>query len=98
LKEAMTKKATEANPAEAPTFSAALTELEEILGRLENEEIDIDALATELHRGTELLDLCRSKIRKAEVEVTQIVQRLEEPEEDGVAAVDPYGEDDEIPF
>lgn len=94
----MTKKATEATPAEAPTFSAALTELEEILGRLENEEIDIDALATELHRGTELLDLCRSKIRKAEVEVTQIVQRLEEPEEDVAEAVNPYGDDDEIPF
>jgi hypothetical protein len=49
-------------------------------------------------RGTELLDLCRSKIRKAEVEVTQIVQRLEEPEEAVAQTVDPYGEDDEIPF
>lgn len=92
----MSKKAA-SNPAtETPTFSEALTELEEILGRLENEEIDIDALATELHRGTELLDLCRSKIRKAEVEVTQIVQRLEEPEDEVEEWDD--GDDDEIPF
>jgi hypothetical protein len=43
-------------------------------------------------------NFCRSKIRKAEVEVTQIVQRLEEPEEAVAQTVDPYGEDDEIPF
>jgi exodeoxyribonuclease VII small subunit len=92
----MTKKAEE----EKPSFGEALTELEEILGRLENEEIDIDALAAELHRGAELLDLCRSKIRKAEVEVTQIVQRLEEPEAEENEDEDwsSGDEDDEIPF
>jgi hypothetical protein len=30
--------------------------------------------------AAELLELCRSKIRRAEVEVTQIVQALEEAE------------------
>ena len=94
----MSKKAQ--NVEETPTFSEALAELEEILGRLENEEIDIDALAAELHRGTELLDLCRSKIRKAEVEVTQIVQRLEEPEDvvEQEEWEDGGDEEDEIPF
>ena len=51
-----------------------------ILERIEGEEIDIDRLAEELRRAALLLDLCRGKIRKAEVEVTQIVQSLEEPE------------------
>ncbi len=65
------------------SFSQALEQLEEILHRIEGEEIDIDQLAAELRRGATLLDLCRSKIRKAEVEVTQIVQSLEEgPEAD----------------
>lgn len=59
-------------------FGAAMEELEEILRRVEEEEIDIDALAAELRRATELLELCRGKIRKAEVEVTQIVQSLED--------------------
>ncbi len=65
-----------------PSFSQALEELEEILQRIEGEEVDVDLLAAELRRGALLLELCRSKIRKAEVEVTQIVQSLEaaEPE------------------
>jgi exodeoxyribonuclease VII small subunit len=67
-------------PAEAPlSFRAAMDELEGILARIEGEEIDIDRLAEELRRAAQLLELCRGKIRKAEVEVTQIVQSLEEP-------------------
>ena len=63
----------------APSFGEALEELEAILRRIEAEEIDIDRLAVELRRAAELLELCRGKIRRAEVEVAQIVQRLEEP-------------------
>ena len=71
----------ENEPGEAPlSFRAAMDELEGILERIEGEEIDIDRLAEELRRAAVLLDLCRGKIRKAEVEVTQIVQTLEEPE------------------
>jgi exodeoxyribonuclease VII small subunit len=58
-------------------FSAAMQELEAILGRIESEEVDIDQLAEELGRAAELLELCRGRIRKAEVEVSQIVQSLE---------------------
>jgi exodeoxyribonuclease VII small subunit len=66
-----------------PSFSAALQELETILERIEREEIDIDRLAEELRRATELIELLRAKIRKADVEVTQIVQRLQEQEGGG---------------
>jgi len=59
-------------------FGEAMEELEAILRRIEEEEIDIDSLAEELERATALLETCRGKIRKAEVEVTQIVQGLEE--------------------
>lgn len=64
----------------ALSFREAMDELEGILERIEGETIDIDRLAEELRRAAQLLDLCRGKIRKAEVEVTQIVQSLEEPE------------------
>jgi exodeoxyribonuclease VII small subunit len=62
-----------------PSFRAAMDELEGILARIEGEEIDVDRLAEELRRAAQLLEICRGKIRKAEVEVTQIVQSLEEP-------------------
>jgi exodeoxyribonuclease VII small subunit len=71
---------------EPPSFNAALQELETILERIEREEIDIDRLADELRRATELIELLRRKIRKADVEVTQIVQRLQEQEGDGKEA------------
>lgn len=60
------------------SFTEAMASLEEILERIEGEETDIDTLAEELQRAAKLLDLCRGKIRKAEIEVTQIVQQLEE--------------------
>lgn len=66
---------------ETPSFRAAMDELEGILERIEGEEVDIDRLAEELRRTAWLLELCRGKIRKAEVEVTQIVQSLERDEE-----------------
>jgi len=64
---------------DALSFRQAMDELEGILERVEGEEIDIDQLAAELARAAKLLELCRGKIRKAEVEVTQIVQNLETP-------------------
>jgi exodeoxyribonuclease VII small subunit len=73
------------NNTDTPSFREAMDELEGILERIEGEEIDIDRLAAELRRAAQLLDLCRGKIRKAEVEVTQIVQSLEEDEGDGEA-------------
>lgn len=63
---------------DAPGFAAAMAELEAILSRIEAEEIDVDALAAELRRAAQLLEVCRAKIRRAEAEVTQIVQQLAE--------------------
>lgn len=60
-----------------PSFGEAMEELEQILQRIEGEEVDVDRLAAELKRASRLLDLAREKIRRAEVEVTQIVQGIE---------------------
>ncbi len=74
--------ASAASEAPAPSFSEAMAELESILARIESEEIDVDDLAHELRRASELLEIARGKIRKAEVEVTQIVQALDAEERD----------------
>ena len=58
-------------------FGDAMAELEAILRRIEAEETDVDALAAELRQAARLLELCRAKIRRAELEVTQIVQQIE---------------------
>jgi len=67
---------------EVPSFRAAIDELEAILRRIESEEVDIDRLAAEVARATELVEVCRGKLRRAEVQVTQIVQKLDEPAEE----------------
>jgi exodeoxyribonuclease VII small subunit len=58
------------------SFNEALAELEQILARIERDDVDLDRLAAELGRAAELLDVCRRKIRKAELEVSHIVEKL----------------------
>ena len=84
----------------ALSFGDAMAELEAILERIEGEEVDVDRLAQELRRAAELLDVCRGKIRRAEVEVTQIVQRLDGEGEEGEAAEEGEDEEDgeDVPF
>ena len=90
------------------SFSQAMEELESVLRRIEGDEIDIDQLGRELGRAAELLEICRKKIRRAEVEVQQIVETIEEEAGAGDAAADPQeasgfeasagDPDDDIPF
>jgi exodeoxyribonuclease VII small subunit len=77
------------------SFGAAMQELESILRRVEGEGIDIDELAEELERAAELLETCRAKIRRAEVEVSQIVQTLEETPPAPAAPDEPDAEPEE---
>lgn len=70
-------------PQPGPSFREAIDELERILARIEGEEVDVDRLAEELRRAAELLEVCRAKIRRAEVEVTQIVHGIEGREGEG---------------
>lgn len=101
---------------EAPgelSFSQALEELESVLRRIEGDEVDIDLLGRELGRAAELLEICRKKIRRAEVEVKQIVEAIEEDAADSGEPVaeppvassleaptggDDGADDDDIPF
>ena len=64
-------------------FSEAVEELEKILRRIEGEEIDLDRLAAELKRATALLEVCRGKVRRAEIEVRQIVDTIADVGGDG---------------
>ena len=61
-----------------PSFSEALEEVETILARLEEGEVDIDDLSAEVKRAVELVDLCREKLHRTELEVKEFVGRLEE--------------------
>ena len=45
-----------------------------VLARLRSEEMDVDTLAAEVKRATELIASCKERLRKAEEEVNKILE------------------------
>jgi exodeoxyribonuclease VII small subunit len=60
-----------------PKYSKAVERLEDIIAKIENEEIDIDELADKVKEAVGLIKLCKGKIEKAELEVKDIVEGFE---------------------
>ena len=58
-------------------YADALSELQQILGELEAEDIDIDVLAVKVERAAELIRVCRGRINDAEVRVKEIVAGMD---------------------
>jgi len=86
------------------SYNKATERLEEIIGALEKGEVDIDELATNVKEAARLLELCKSKIERAEMEVKEIAQHLEseiESDADGQAVKNeeiPPEEAEDVPF
>ena len=59
-------------------YGDAVREVEEILERLNNEELDVDQMAAEVKRAGELIGLCKEKLRKAEEDVAKVIKNEEE--------------------
>ena len=55
------------------SFEAALTELEEIVGRLERGDIDLEDSISIYERGEALKSHCESKLEKAKMKVDKII-------------------------
>ena len=49
-------------------------EIERILARFRNEEMEVDTLAAEVRRATEMIALCRKKLLRTEEEVKKILE------------------------
>lgn len=56
-------------------YAEAIAEIETILGRFNSEEFDVDALASQVKRATELIALCKNKLHVAEEEVAKILKQ-----------------------
>ena len=54
-------------------YEAAFAELQSIVQRMENDELDIDQLTTQLKRAQELIKLCRDKVTKTDEEIKKIL-------------------------
>ena len=60
------------------TYNEAITEIEEILDKIENEELDVDELAEKVKRVATLLKICKDKLHKTNDQVEQILKEMEE--------------------
>ena len=60
------------------TYNEAISEIEAILEKIENEELDVDELAEKVKRVSSLLKICKSKLTKTNEQVEQILKEMED--------------------
>lgn len=60
------------------TYNEAISEIEEILEKIEHEELDVDELAEKVKRVSLLLKTCKDKLLKTNEQVEQILKEMEE--------------------
>jgi len=58
---------------EAKSYNEAMKRLEEIVGKIESGEMDVDSLTENLKEAKELVAFCKSKLLKVEEEVDKIM-------------------------
>ena len=83
-----------AKAGKAKSYGEAAERLEEILGKIEEGQVDIDELSGLVEEAAALVTLCRDKIHAAEIKVKTITEQLERdsPEPGGDDDADEIGE------
>ncbi len=66
---------------EAPSYTEAVKELEQILGAIEGSEVDLDLLAGRVERASELVKMLKARIKATEMKVARVVEDLREASE-----------------
>ena len=54
-------------------YEAVLAELQTIVRKMENDELDIDEMSVQLKRAQELIQLCKDKLTKTDEEIKKIL-------------------------
>jgi len=54
-------------------YEAAFAELQSIVRRMENDELDIDQMSEQLKRAQQLIKLCKDKLTKTDEEIKKIL-------------------------
>lgn len=59
-------------------YAEALAEVEKILAGFDSEQYDIDTLASEVKRATELIRLCKERLHRVEADVAKVLEENQE--------------------
>ena len=57
-------------------YEEAMRQLQEIVRKMENDELDIDQMSDQLKKAQELIKICRDKLTKTEEEVSKTIEEL----------------------
>lgn len=60
------------------SYTEAITELEEIVSVIENNQVNIDELSQKVKRASELIKICKDKLHNTEEEVNNIIREINE--------------------
>ena len=60
------------------TYKEAMAEIEDIVTKLENNQLDVDELSGKVKRVSELIAFCKSKLHETEEEVEKILKTIED--------------------
>ncbi len=63
------------------SYTEAFTELEAIVGELEQGEISVDELSEKIKRASVLIKICKDKLTTTEEDVDKILEELHEKEQ-----------------
>ena len=58
----------------APNYEEAVSQLEEIVKKMESGELDIDMMSTELKNAQQLIKLCKDKLTKTDEEIKKTLE------------------------
>lgn len=59
------------------TYKEATQELEAILKAIETDAVDVDELTQKVQRSSELIKICKQKLRSAEAAINQVFEDIE---------------------
>ncbi|MDR0962849.1 MAG: exodeoxyribonuclease VII small subunit [Mediterranea sp.] len=69
-----------ATPKKTETYSQAIARLENIVRRIESNELEIDELADKIKEANVIIAFCETKLTKADKEIEKLLQGNKENE------------------
>ncbi|MFH2141807.1 MAG: exodeoxyribonuclease VII small subunit [Bacteroidota bacterium] len=59
------------------SYKDAIKQVEIIIQKIENEELDVDELTGQIKKASELLSVCKKKLRNTEKEIEKIISEID---------------------
>ena len=59
------------------SYTEALSELQNILDKIESGDLDVDVLTDEIKKASELIKLCKDKLYKIDAQIKKIIDEID---------------------